>query len=44
MTQRRRLLILGIVLAVIAAFVITRVIDSGSSRKTLDLATFEQKL
>jgi cell division protease FtsH len=44
MTQRRRILLLGIVFAVIAAFVVTRVVTSGSGRKTLDLATFEQRL
>jgi cell division protease FtsH len=43
-TQRRRLLILGIALAVIAAFVVTRVVTSGSGRKSLDLATFEHRL
>jgi cell division protease FtsH len=43
-TQRRRLLILGIAFAVLAVFVITRVVTSGSSRRTLDLATFEQRL
>lgn len=39
MTQRRRILLLGIVFAVIAAFVITRVVDRGASRRTIDLAT-----
>jgi cell division protease FtsH len=43
-TTRRRLLILGVALAVVAAVVVTRLVDSGTSRKTLSLATFEQRL
>jgi cell division protease FtsH len=43
-TQRRRILVLGILFAVIAAFVITRVVDRGASRRTIDLAAFEQSL
>ena len=44
MTKQRRFLLLGIAVAVVAAFVITRVVDSGPGRRTLDLAAFEQKL
>jgi len=43
-TKQRRFLLLGIAFAVVAAFVITRVVDSGPGRRTLDLGTFEQKL
>jgi cell division protease FtsH len=43
-TKQRRFLLLGIAFAVVAVFVITRVVDSGPGRRTLDLAAFEQKL
>jgi cell division protease FtsH len=43
-TPRRRLLILGVAIAIVAAVVVTRLIGAGESRKTLSLATFEQRL
>ncbi len=44
MTKPRRLLIFGVALAVIAVFVVARVIGQDSGRRTVDLVTFEHRL
>jgi cell division protease FtsH len=43
-SKTRRLLLLGLVLAVVAAVVVASRLDGGSSRRTVDLDTFEQQL
>jgi cell division protease FtsH len=43
-SKTRRFLLLGLVLALVAAFVVTRLIDRGTERRTIDLVTFEQRL
>jgi len=40
----RRFLLLGIALALVAAFVVVRVVDRGVDRRTIDLVTFEHRL
>jgi cell division protease FtsH len=43
-SKTRRLLLLGIAVAVVAAFVVTRLVDTSGSRRRVDLDTFEQQL
>ncbi len=44
MTKPRRLLLLGIALAVLAAAVVTRLVDTGSERRAVSLDRFERAL
>jgi cell division protease FtsH len=43
-TKPRRFLLLGVALAILAAFVVTRLIDTGSERRTVGLDRFERLL
>ena len=44
MTSRRRFLLLGIVIAIAGAFIVTRVMARDTARSTLSLAAFERHL
>jgi cell division protease FtsH len=43
-TKPRRFLLLGLAVLVIAAFVVTRLVDRGDGARSVDLVTFEKRL